>query len=43
MTTPIFDISIKCMKAKKDISKDKHKNMTAKMGDPVSIKKCKSW
>ena len=41
MATPIFDINFKSMEAEKDISKDKHKLMTAKMGDSVSIKKRK--
>ena len=41
MATSISDINFKSMETEKDISKDKHKLITDKIGDSVSIKKRK--
>ena len=41
MATPISDINFKSMETEKDISKDKPKLITDKIGDSLSIKKRK--
>ena len=41
MVTQNFDIDFKSIEAEKDISNDKHKLMTTKIGDSVSIKNVK--